>query len=61
MKKLFNINLERNQSVTIWEDGCLSTCAQKGDNPEVDLNEDQTKKVYLKLKEIYEPQSTTAK
>jgi len=56
MKALMSISLERNQSVTIWEDGCLSTCAQNGDNPEVDLNEAQTKEVYLKLKEVYEPQ-----
>jgi hypothetical protein len=55
MKKAFNMDLERNQSVTIWEDGSLSTCAQNGDNPEVDLSEAQTREVYLKLKEIYEP------
>ena len=61
MKNLFNIKLERNQSVTIWEDGCLSTEAQNGDNLEVDLNEEQTKEVYLALKEIYEPKLSPQK
>ena len=41
-------------ALAIWEDGCLSICAQNGDNPEVDLNKEQTKKVYLKLKGVYE-------
>jgi hypothetical protein len=58
MKKVFNINMERSQSVTIWEDGCLSTEAQNGDNPQVDLNEDQTRNVYEELHKIYGEKDT---
>jgi hypothetical protein len=31
----------------------MSTAAMNGDNLEVDLDRQQTKQVYLKLKEIY--------
>ena len=58
MKEIFNIDMERCQSVTIFEDGCLSTCAQNGDNPQVDLDEDQTRKIYEELHKIYGAKDT---